>query len=205
MDPVARARLSAAIAGRREHLRLPWKEVARLAGLTKEGLRSVRNETRKMMPLTKRGIEDALQWAPGSIDLILNNEAPVELDESATPAAVAQAGAGRPSVQRWFVAELERRDLSLDDVKALLNGLRVIADHNAQTLGELLVEAGLVNGDELELRDQHSPVRTAIAEFRREVDGITASPHLSARQRRQIEDEAARELDRIRAENSGDA
>lgn len=192
---------------RRVHLRLTWNRVAKLAGLTKEGLRSVRAETRRMMPLTKRGIEDALRWGTGSIDLILASKPPIELDDSgmlAGPAAH-KASEARPGVQRWFVAELERRDQTLDDLRAFLNSLRVIADHNAQTLAEMLLEAGLVDRRELMVRDQPDREKDAIAFFRSEVDEITASPHLSRRQRREIEDLASKELQRIREEKSGDA
>lgn len=187
---------------RRGRLRLTWNRVAQLAGLTKEGLRSVRSETRRMMPLTKVGIEDALRWGPGSIDLVLDDKPPIELDDTAAPSSPT---ATRPTAQRWFIAELERRGLSLEDSRTFLNSLRVIADHNGQTLAELLLESGLVGRDELAVRDQPSPLRDAIARFHSEVEGITASPHLSSRQRQQIEDRATEELQRIREEIGGDA
>lgn len=56
---------------RRADLRLRWKDVAARAGLTTEGLLGVRKGTGEIRPLTKRGIEDALDWEAGSIDAIL--------------------------------------------------------------------------------------------------------------------------------------
>ncbi|MFF0864230.1 hypothetical protein ACFYUV_20900 [Nonomuraea sp. NPDC003560] len=206
-DPEARARLSEAINERREQLRLTWNQVAQQAGLTKEGLRSVRTETRRMMPLTKRGIEDALAWQAGSIDLILAGQPPVEAGAATSPTSTPEPdipSVPEPGIQRWFLTELRRRRISLADLTTSINALRVIAEHHGQTLAELLLESGLVERDELQVRD-HSPTRDAIALFQSEVEGIIASPHLSARQRRQIEDRAAEGLQRIREEIGGDA
>jgi hypothetical protein len=69
----------------------------------------------------------------------------------------------------------------------------------------VLLESGLVDPDELSVRDPDNPTRQAIARFHREVEGILASPNLSARQRRRIEDRAAEGLQKIREEISGDA
>lgn len=61
---------------RREELRLTWSEVARLAGVSRETLRQIRTGEGEIRPLTRRGIEDALQWAPSSIDAIMSGGAP---------------------------------------------------------------------------------------------------------------------------------
>ncbi|MEV1201687.1 hypothetical protein [Microbispora rosea] len=67
----ARERLAELMDRRREELGLLWNDVADRAGLTKEGLRTVRFGTGKMRPPTKRGLEEALQWKRGSIDRYL--------------------------------------------------------------------------------------------------------------------------------------
>lgn len=56
---------------RRSELQLTWNEVAEKAGITREGLRRTRVKTGPIRSLTKRGIENALAWEPGSIDSIL--------------------------------------------------------------------------------------------------------------------------------------
>lgn len=66
-----RQRLAACMDTRREDLRLTWAEVAKKAGVSRETLRQIRNGEGEIRPLTRRGIEDALGWAPGSITAIL--------------------------------------------------------------------------------------------------------------------------------------
>lgn len=65
---------------RRSALRKRWADVAADAGLTTEGLRSIRKDEQEIRPLSKRGIEDALRWAPGSIDAILAGREPTVLE-----------------------------------------------------------------------------------------------------------------------------
>lgn len=66
-----RKRLAKLMDDRRADLRLRWDEVAELAGVTYETLRQVRYGAGEIRILTKRGIEEALQWERGSIDAIL--------------------------------------------------------------------------------------------------------------------------------------
>lgn len=75
----ARDRLSRLMGSRRADLRLQWSEVAERAGLTREGLLNIRKGTGDIRPLSKRGIEDALQWASGSVDAILAGGEPSPL------------------------------------------------------------------------------------------------------------------------------
>ncbi|MFI6496818.1 hypothetical protein [Nonomuraea typhae] len=198
-DPAARAHLAETMDDRRVQLGLTWNQVAEKAGLTKEGLRSVRQETRKMMPLTKRGIEDALRWAAGSIDLVLAGNVPqvavrarTSLLLSSSAVATAEHHDSRPtlersteeSVQRWFTAELERRGLTAVDIIGPLDTLRAIADHNGQTLAEVLLESGLTAPGELIIR---RPESEAVKNFRAEYERLAASPHLSKTDRKALQ------------------
>ncbi|MEV4458503.1 hypothetical protein [Microbispora sp. NPDC049633] len=70
----ARERLARLMDERREELGLNWNQVAERAGLTKTGLNHVRFENRKMRAPTKRGLEEALSWARGSIDRYLESD-----------------------------------------------------------------------------------------------------------------------------------
>lgn len=69
--PQSRARLAKLLDERRAELRLRWRDVAEQAGITVEGLRTLRIGTGRIRSTTKRGLEDALRWRPGSIDRIL--------------------------------------------------------------------------------------------------------------------------------------
>ena|ERR1035438_3703222 len=62
---------------RRRELRLRWKDVATLAGITYEGIRAVRIGSGGIRALTEEGIEDALQWEHGSIRSVQDGGDPV--------------------------------------------------------------------------------------------------------------------------------
>lgn len=80
--------LEAAMESRRVELRMSWRDVSREAGLSYEGLRAIRRGDRNPNAVTKRGIEVALRWAPGSVDAILDGGEPTLTDTSApTPSA----------------------------------------------------------------------------------------------------------------------
>lgn len=70
MTPEPHELLASAIETRRGELGLSLREVAELAGITGETLRAVRKGSNEPSALTKRGIERALQWAPGSIERV---------------------------------------------------------------------------------------------------------------------------------------
>lgn len=72
----ARTRLASYMDDRRQTLRMTWKQVSDKAGLSPQGLRDVRSGEGTIRPLTKRGLEDALEWTPGSIDKILAGSEP---------------------------------------------------------------------------------------------------------------------------------
>ncbi|MGV2384200.1 MAG UNVERIFIED_CONTAM: helix-turn-helix transcriptional regulator [Thermobifida fusca] len=71
MTPTPHERLAQAVEARRGELGLSLREVAERAGITGETLRAVRRGSNEPSQLTKRGIERALRWAPGSVDAIL--------------------------------------------------------------------------------------------------------------------------------------
>lgn len=66
-----RERLARLMDERRQELGLDWNDVVKLAGLTKTGLNTIRFETRAIRAKSARGIEFALQWPTGAIDVIL--------------------------------------------------------------------------------------------------------------------------------------
>lgn len=78
--------LEAAMESRRVELRMSWRDVSREAGLSYEGLRAIRRGDRNPNAVSKRGIEDALRWSPGSIDAILDGSDPTPADAPADPA-----------------------------------------------------------------------------------------------------------------------
>ncbi|WP_066360329.1 hypothetical protein [Herbidospora mongoliensis] len=75
----ARERLAQLMDYRRRALGLDWNQVAELAGLTKEGLRTIRGTTRAIRPKSARGIERALQWPVGAVDEILTDYVSADL------------------------------------------------------------------------------------------------------------------------------
>lgn len=223
-DATARAHLAEVMDERRVRLGLTWNELAAKAGLTKEGLRSVRTETRKIMPLTRRGIEAALKWAPGSIDRVLANDQPIETASvTATAYALgttyASAAAHRagdtatvavvedvPRLPNWFVSEVQRRGRDLGEVLAGLDVLKGIAGHFDYSLSELLVEAGLADAGELVIRDRAAPPHTDILEaVAAEAEKILADPHLSRSQRKEAKERVDQLLKELEEKVRGNA
>lgn len=194
------ARAAAYVAARRGELGLTQVAFAQASGIDVKTVYNLESASRWPQARNRSAIESGLGWQAGDLQRIAEGGEPTPpLRQAGTPPQETAP------VQRWFLSELRRRKVSLDDLTTTLQSLRVIAEHNGQTLAELLLESGLVGRDELSVRDETSPLKDAITRFHSEVEGITASPHLSARQRRQIEDRAAEELQRIREEIGGDA
>lgn len=94
-----RARLADLMNQRRLELRLTWDEVARTAGIHRETLRVIRSGSGSLRDLTKSGIENALEWRPGSIDAILEGRDPAV----AGAAEHAQARSDKPLYQEGSV------------------------------------------------------------------------------------------------------
>lgn len=107
--PNIRERLSWLMDERRQELRLTWDVVAQSAGLSREGLRRVREGDRGMRTLTKRGIEDALNWEPGSVDAILAGGEPTPaLGARFTPTPLGdliERARRRTDLKSWAEAE----------------------------------------------------------------------------------------------------
>lgn len=82
-----RERLAQHMDERRIDLGLRWADVADLAGLTPEGLRGVRRGDGELRGLTRRGIEDALQWSRGSVQTVLAGGEPSVVGEESVPVA----------------------------------------------------------------------------------------------------------------------
>lgn len=95
-------RLDLAMDARRLSLNLEWRDLAKAAGVSYETLRALRRAG-NAAPLTKRRVEDALHWTPGSIDAVL-------------------AG-GQPTP-----AEPERPDYDVEELRELRAQLNAVID-----------------------------------------------------------------------------
>lgn len=69
---------------RRGELALTWDEVAERANVSPETLRRNAGDPSRMRTTTRKGIERALKWAPGSIDAILDGREPVNAEQEAS-------------------------------------------------------------------------------------------------------------------------
>ena len=76
ITPGARRKLADLMDDRRAELRLRWRDVADLGGVSYEVIRAVRNGTGEIRTLTQRGIETGLRWSPGSVRAILGDGDP---------------------------------------------------------------------------------------------------------------------------------
>lgn len=83
--PEARTRLAALMEERRLELGLRWKQVADAGDISYEVVRAVRNGSSEIRPLSKRGIEVGLRWAPGSVQRILDGGEPEPLSGLTRP------------------------------------------------------------------------------------------------------------------------
>ena len=114
-----RHRLDVLMDERRGELRLRWRDVAVLAGISYEAIRAIRKGGGDIRMLTQRGLEDALQWEPGSIRSVLDGGDPVPRAVRAiTEYGLLMSGGGfrlrrdNPEVERiyptveWAAAEI---------------------------------------------------------------------------------------------------
>ncbi len=114
-DRAARKRLADCMESRRLDLRLTWGQVAERGGTTTETLRQARTGSTRIMPLTRRAIEDGLGWAKGSVRAVLDGGDPVPLD-------------GHAALDPDEHAILTSRTLSEDQKVKLLKMLRALKD-----------------------------------------------------------------------------
>lgn len=81
----ARSRLAALMEERRTQLRMRWQDVAEAGRVSLKAIHAARTGTAAIRPLTQRGIEDGLRWAPGSVEDILAGGEPRDADDSRRP------------------------------------------------------------------------------------------------------------------------
>ncbi|MEU0532019.1 hypothetical protein [Amycolatopsis tolypomycina] len=121
----------------RTELGLTWREVAALAKMTYEGLRSVRNGSGGIPKLTRRKLETALRWPNGEIDRILGQ-----------PGSVASADIPR----EWTPDELQQlRQWSLDEL--IEEGRRKIKTHGERYAAQWLKDAAARKSEMLSRED----------------------------------------------------
>ncbi|MEV4247025.1 hypothetical protein AB0J63_26875 [Streptosporangium canum] len=144
------ARLDAAMNKRREALHMTWANVATDAKITVETLRAIRRGHNQPSALTKRGIENALQWEPGSVDHILDGEEPTPVAQeiaAPTPAAEAKAPAAEPAIleikdptptETALLAYLAAMQQELTNVNAKLEEQNAKVEEQGAKLDELL-------------------------------------------------------------------
>lgn len=80
-----RKRLAAAMDSRRLELRLRWKKVAELAGMSEANLLRIRNDEISLTTFAAAGIEAALQWEKDSVLAVLEGGEPVPLQREHAP------------------------------------------------------------------------------------------------------------------------
>ena len=109
---------------RRIQLRMKWREVATAAGLSIAGLGAIRRGERQPSALARARIEDALQWAPGSVDRILAGKAPVPAS-SADPDELRRLIAEAEDELRWLDPKYEStRKIIAARLQAEIDALR---------------------------------------------------------------------------------
>ncbi|MDX3748693.1 hypothetical protein [Streptomyces sp. AK08-02] len=97
--PQPHERLDKAMSARRLELRLNWRELARDAQISYEALRAIRKGDYRPAELTARTLDEALQWAPGSVYAILDGgeavtvEMQTAIDRAASEYADSRAAA----------------------------------------------------------------------------------------------------------------
>jgi hypothetical protein len=94
---------------RRLDLGMKWRDVASNGGISYEAVRSARAGEGEPADLTKRGIERALKWQPGSVDAILAGGEPTPLDEAPAREVTVADLAAQLAKEREARMDLERR------------------------------------------------------------------------------------------------
>lgn len=108
---------------RRLELDMQWKQVAAAAKISVESLGAIRRGANRPSDLTARRLDEALKWAPGSVEAVLDggDPAPVEQRAGRDPgeSAAAEKGfdplAGLPEDFDEALAEIARRNKALAD------------------------------------------------------------------------------------------
>lgn len=92
-------RLGDLVERRADELNLTWTDLAKDAGITVQTLRQVRLGANEPSRATKRGLERALGWQLGSVDMIL---------AGGSPALASEREVGPPPPDDDFEARIER-------------------------------------------------------------------------------------------------
>jgi len=103
-------RFDEALQERIDELDMTWGDLSRVSGVHEVTLRALRRGENKPSARTKRRIEDAVQWARGSIDAIYGGGSPT--------LAPHKAGRGRRS--GTFAEEAAKVDEGLKELSAIL-------------------------------------------------------------------------------------
>ncbi|MER6575755.1 hypothetical protein [Nonomuraea sp. NPDC001023] len=121
-----RERLTALMEARRVALRLQWGEVAARAGMSTAHLRRIRGGEANLTPLMEAGLEEALQWAPGSIRHILAGRDPVETANVSSTASLALSATAtaRPAkpeaVERRYEDDAEQKIWEITELEPVI-------------------------------------------------------------------------------------
>lgn len=73
-------RLDKAMNARRLELRMTWRELAQAAQISYEALRAIRKGDYRPTELRARTLDEALQWAPGSVYVVLDGGDPLTIE-----------------------------------------------------------------------------------------------------------------------------
>lgn len=126
MDTPDYQRLDRLMDARRLDLDMNWDDLALTAKISVATLRAIRRGETDPRPITKRRMESALRWAPGSIDAVLAGGDPVPVEKiKRSPVEMQRELAER--IKR-INADPERRDL-LDEFTRRIDP----GDHKSQT------------------------------------------------------------------------
>ncbi len=143
-DQQQRTRLADVVRARRTELRTSVRAAAKQAGIARDTWIGLEEATRRTAEINYAGIEDTLQWARGSIQLILDGGEPVPVtaDEAAATAARHPAtGTAQPG-DAALIRIMRSPDLSDDQKARIVRAL--IADQERyaeQRADELIAQA----------------------------------------------------------------
>jgi hypothetical protein len=159
---------------RRKALRITWVDVARTAGMGDRTLYNVRTGISGGDDSTRAGIEDALRWARGSIQAILDGGEPAPLPartpaegEWLPPLSESQLAAARPFVDAIYARLIELAGQGI----AKPSGRQVFPD-SAQDAGDWDRRADLYSVHELVWMIADAKRREAAADERRAGAGL---------------------------------
>lgn len=115
---------------RRQELRLTWDQVAVRGSITAETLRQVRIGDRPIRPLTKRAIEEGLDWPAGTVDAILTGLTAQPLDRPDATDLMEFIAMVREVLESRFTADTKLRMIGelVDDALASAQPAQPAAD-----------------------------------------------------------------------------